>query len=242
MGSLRSAPGVHTPPVADPPFSDMLISARSFAEYRDMFGLDERELSAGPILDCPAGAASFVAAARAQGVAVVGCDPAYALTRGQLSQAARRSVDRASRYSIDHPEHFVWDWFESTDHHRAVRSEACETFVSDFERRPGWYAAGSLPWLPFADRTFALTLSSHLLFVWTDRFDYAFHRRAIAEMVRVTSGEVRVFPVIDPDTTRYPRLDELRDDLAETGIETEIRRVDYVVQVGGGELLVCSRR
>lgn len=226
----------------DRELAEMLISARSFAEYRDMFGLEESDLFDGPILDCPGGAASFAAEARRSGIEVICTDPAYALPPEQLATAARRSVESASRYSLDHPDRFVWGWFESTDHHRRVRSTACETFVDDYGGQPAAYVAGALPSLPFTDRTFSLTLSSHLLFVWTDRFDYAFHRAAIAELVRVTSGEVRLFPIIDPETTRYPLLDRLSADLEADGIGTEIRRVDYVVQVGGGELLVCSRR
>jgi hypothetical protein len=84
-------------------------------------------------------------------------------------------------------------------------------------------------------------LSSHLLFCWADRFDFEFHRIAIHELVRVTRGEVRIFPLLDPSAVRYPWLDRLRGSLRDEGIRTEIRDVPYIVQVGGGELFVCSR-
>src|SRR5207302_233476 len=73
------------------------------------------------------------------------------------------------------------------------------------------------------------------------RLDRAFHLAAIVELVRVTRGEVRVFPLIDPETIRYPALDQLRKELDAAGIASEVRRVDYIVQPGGGELFVCER-
>jgi hypothetical protein len=223
-------------------FGDMLISARSLDEYRAMFALTDAELRTGRILDCPSGAASFVAEARRLGLAgrIVGVDLAYARERGALALATRESVERASRYSIDHPDLFVWGWFRSSEHHRRTRDEACARWEADYPQG-GAYLAAAVPQLPFPDACFALTLSSHLLFVWADRFDYSFHLAVIRELTRVTQGEVRIFPVIDPSAVRYRQLDGLRRDLARVGVSTQIRRVDYVVQPGGGELLVCGR-
>jgi len=221
---------------------EMLISARSLAEYRGMFDLTDADLERGPILDCPGGAASFGVEARALGATVVSVDPAYAWAPGELANRARADAARASRYSHEHPEHFVWTWFPTTADHLRERTQACERFVTGLSRpRPGGNCAGTLPQLPFADATFALVVSSHLLFVYADRLDLAFHLEAVVELTRVSEGEVRLFPLVDPGAVRYPHLDSLRGRLASRGIDTELRRVGYETVRGGNELLACRR-
>ena len=236
--SLRT-PGTVTA-VSDSPelAGDILVSARSLAEYQAMFGLTDDELAAGRILDCPAGAASFVAEAAAAGGAVVGADLAYAMDREALLRRAGDDVVRANGASRARPDQYEWRWFGAADHHLQVRRGAYERFASSYGLG-GPYVAAALPSLPFADRTFAITLSSHLLFCWADRLDVAFHVAALVELARVTAGEVRVFPLLDPSAVRHPALDEVRRRLDAAGVASELRRVDYVVQPGGGELFAC---
>ena len=50
---------------------------------------------------------------------------------------------------------------------------------------------------PLADDSFDLALCSHLLFLYTDHLDAAFHIAAVQELLRV-AGEVRIFPAADP--------------------------------------------
>ena len=57
---------------------EYLVSARSFAEYRALFGLTDGDLR-GSVLDCPGGAAGFTATACARGVDARAVDPVYAL-------------------------------------------------------------------------------------------------------------------------------------------------------------------
>ena len=220
----------------------MLISARSLAEYRGMFDLHDRDLFGGRILDCPGGAASFAAEARRLGAAVFSVDSAYAWASAELVSRARADAVRASRYSLDHPDSFVWTWFPTTADHLRERTHACERFVADFRpARSRAYCASSISNLPFPDRAFRLVVSSHLLFVYADRIDLAFHLEAIVELVRVSSGEVRLFPLVDPGAVRYRNLDELRTAMARRGIDSEVRRVSYETVRGGNELLACWR-
>jgi hypothetical protein len=222
---------------------EMLISARSLGEYRGMFDLTDAELLGGPVLDCPGGAASFAPEARALGATVVSVDPAYAWATPELVRRARADATRASRYSLDHPEHFVWTWFPTTADHLRERTEACERFVNGLVGPPrSLNCSACLPHLPFADAIFALVVSSHLLFVYADRLDLGFHVGAIGELARVSAGEVRLFPLVDPAAVRYAHLDELRTTLATQGIESEVRRVAYETVRGGNELLACRRQ
>lgn len=102
--------------------------------------------------------------------------------------------------------------------------------------------AGALPHLPFADGAFDLVLCSHLLFTYDDRFNEAWHLAALLEMVRVSSGQVRVFPLVSHvDGRRSVILDNLRQDLTAQGLPSRVRRVAYELQRGGDEMLVIER-
>ena len=152
----------------------------------------------------------------------------------------RADTERAITYTLKRPECYRWDFFAGPDELAHERRSTRNAFARHYPAR-GRYVAAALPRLPFADNSFSLAVVSHLLFVFADRLDRAFHLAAIVELVRVTRGEVRVFPLIDPETIRYPALDQLRKELDAAGIASEVRRVDYIVQPGGGELFVCER-
>ena len=231
--------------------ADFLVSARSLLEYRGMFRLTNEDVCRGRVLDCPGGAASFSAEATRLGADVVSVDPVYALPTDVLAARSRRSVDDAVAFSRDNPQLFSWTFFRSPAHHAQVRRDACETFVRDIAAaradaaggRSARYVAGALPALPFADEEFALTLSSHLLFVYDDRIDLESTVAAIAEMVRVTrrEGEVRVFPLVSATGGRSALVDRVRERLARAGLASTVERVWYEAQRGGNELLRVRR-
>ena len=56
-------------------------------------------------------------------------------------------------------------------------------------------------------------LCSHFLFLYEGQFDYAFHRDAVLEMMRVckTGGTLRIYPVMSLGWTPYARMEELLD-------------------------------
>jgi hypothetical protein len=101
---------------------------------------------------------------------------------------------------------------------------------------------GELPHLPFADNAFELTVSSHLLFSYADRLDLAFHRDGILELMRVTRDELRIFPLVAMGAVSYPHLDQLRAQLADHGITTQVADVAYEFQAGGNQMLRCAHR
>ncbi|QKW20995.1 class I SAM-dependent methyltransferase [Kitasatospora sp. NA04385] len=99
-------------------------------------------------------------------------------------------------------------------------------FAADAAARPERYVAAALPRLPFADGTFALTLSSYLLFAYPAVFGPAEQLGALRELVRVTApgGEVRVYPLHDERGRPCPHLTELRAALRHHRIATRVRR------------------
>ncbi|MCA1008148.1 class I SAM-dependent methyltransferase [Rhodococcus hoagii] len=219
----------------------MLVSARSFDEYVAMFALRDDDLT-GTVLDCPAGASSFTATARARGIDVIACDIAYGDTSA-LAATARAETIRGNSYIAQRPERFAGSFFRDAEHHLEHRLASVERFAEDLRAHPESYIPGALPALPFPDGSFDLVLSSHLLFTYADRFDVDDHDRYLAELLRVSAREVRVFPLVPSGRTdRYAELGELHRRLDVRGVEHELRSVAYEFQGGGTEMLVCSAR
>ena len=230
MTSARRLPGI----------GEMIVSARPADEYRAMFDLGDADLR-GPILDCPGGAGDFGAAVRAAGGTATSVDPLYALPRADVIATARAGTLRGNRYVDEHRDLYVWSFFGSVEDHRDRRLGALERFAADFAADGERYLVAALPRLPFADRAVALALSGHLLFTYPGHLAYEEHLAGIRELVRVSAGEARVFPLLDTELSPYPRMDELRAELAEHGIASEIRRVPYEFQRGADRMLVCAR-
>jgi SAM-dependent methyltransferase len=219
-----------------------LFSARSFDEYRAMFALTGADL-AGPVLDCPGGAASFTAEATERGARAFAVDPLYARDPVRLAGRAHADAVRGNEFLRDpvRTGRFVWTYFRSPDEHLAARTGAAGRFGTDIAAHPDRYVAAALPYLPFPDRTFDLVLSSHLLFTYGERLDPAFHLAALRELCRVARRAVRVFPLLLHTTgAPYPELDPLRRALAGHGIDSELRRVPYELQRGGDHMLVLA--
>lgn len=134
---------------------------------------------------------------------------------------------------------YRWEYYPDRATLERHRWAALGRFLADYPTTDR-YVAGALPTLPFPDDTFDLTLSAHLLFLYADRFDHAFHVAALQELCRVTRGEVRVFPLVDFGTERYDRLPELCETLRRDGHEPSVESVDFEFQRGADEVLVVD--
>ncbi|WP_051966779.1 class I SAM-dependent methyltransferase [Kitasatospora mediocidica] len=205
----------------------MLITSRPLDEYCQLFGLSRAALRAtpGPVLDCPGGAAGLVAEARQLGCRVVATDPVYALplsTRLARAEAARRRMAIAMPAS---PGRYLAPRYRPYDKYLRSWDRARALFAADTLAHPDGYVAAALPRLPFADDTFALTLSSYLLFAYPALFSPQAQLTALLELARVTApgGEVLVHPVHDSHSVRCPHLDELRFALGSHRVSSELR-------------------
>jgi Methyltransferase domain len=217
----------------------MLVTSRSYVEYKAMFDLSELPAS---VLDCSAGGSGFAAEAAARGVDVVAVDPVYELPAAELTDVVRRSLPAAAGIVDEHADHFVWHWYGSPERKEDLRVEAADRFLTDLAESPERYVAGSLPELPFEDGRFDLVLCSHLLFTWADQFGRDWHLASLRELIRVSRAEVRVFPlVLQGAGEPAPFLPELLERLAEDGVRHEIRKVPYEFQQGADEMLVLTR-
>lgn len=206
--------------------SDVLVSARSLAEYTDMFSLDDADLG-GRIVDCPGGAASAVAEICAAGGDAIAVDPQYALGGGDLRDRVLADLDRSLAHFHSRDRDYDWDVRGGVVGHESVRRTAAESMLADLEVAPGRYVAGALPDLPLASDSADLVLCSHLLFTYADRMSTADHVDAIVEMARV-APEVRIYPLVDHSGTPLPEL--VRSVIARLKKERLTSRIEPVVR------------
>jgi hypothetical protein len=213
---------------------------RTLSEYLKMFGIDDLILlkTYNTILDCPSGASSFVAEATKCGINAVGCDPLFDKDLEKLSQQGEKDIEYVIERVSDRP-HFL-GFYHSIDKLREYRKLALQRFISDYaegikEKR---YIKGELPRLPFDDRSFDLVLSGHFLFTYSHKFNFSFILSSIVELFRVSSREVRIYPVQKSALEPYEHMTKLLDTLKrEHGIDYEIVTVSFEFQLGSNKML-----
>ncbi len=219
---------------------DYAFIGRTFDEYARMFDLDPGTLAGETILDCPSGPDSFVATAAERGATVVGADVAYAKPPDALAARCAADVAAVSAQHAEKTDLFAWEFYDGVADRRRYLERARERFLADYPAGRGRYVAAALPDLPFADDAFSLVLSAHLLFLYDDRLDHAFHLAALRELARVAGREVRAFPLVGLDTERYARLDDVVAALEGDGLSVEVRDVPFEFQQGATEMLVVA--
>jgi hypothetical protein len=221
--------------------NEIIPWGRSFEEYRRMFALSDADL-AGTVLGCGDGPASFNAEATALGHAVVSCDPIYAFSAAEVGRRVSDCCGDVIAQARTNREEFVWDYFRDPDHLGQCRLAAMRRFLVDFEagKAAGRYVTAALPDLPFADGQFDLALVSHLLFLYSEQLDLAFHRAAVAELLRVAK-EARIFPLLTLNRKPSPHVEPIRTQVLSEGWRAEIVSVAYEFQRGGNCMLRIGR-
>jgi SAM-dependent methyltransferase len=200
----------------------VVFFGRTGAEALEFFNLDLTAWRGSRVLDCPGGPGSFTALARAAGVESVAADPLYALPLQDLERRCRDDVAFTLERLAVSPT--IRPGFDLSLF-RTGKMEALEMFLDDRRRHPLSYVAAALPVLPFATASFDLVLSGHLLFCYSPiaegglskqpDFDLPWHRRALAELLRVSRREVRIYPAhtIEREPRPHPWVAPLLADL-----------------------------
>ncbi|WP_435062228.1 methyltransferase domain-containing protein [Halobaculum sp. EA56] len=218
-------------------FDGFAFIGRTFAEYERMLGLGGIDLDGLRVLDCPGGACGFTAGAVARGADAYAVDPVYALPFDDLAARGREDAARAVD-GLDGVEHlYRWDFYDDPAELATYRRASLARFLAHRRAAPGRYVAAGLPDLPFPDDAFDFVCSAHLLFLYADRLDHAFHVAALRELCRVARGEVRVFPLHDFGADRYAALDDLLLDLERAGYDPAVEPVPFEFQRGADDCL-----
>lgn len=221
----------------------VVLLGRTFEEYVRYFALDPAALRGQAVLDVASGVGSFCAEANAQGIRVTAFDLIYELLPEQIQARCGPDLDHVIE-SVRVLKTYKWDFYKSPEGLRPYRERAYQTFLADYRahRGDGRYVAGRLPRLPFADRQFDLTLVSYFLFVYEDQFDYDFHKRSVLDVMRVTRGEARFYPLVSFEARRCSYLDPLKNDPDLRHLAFEEVETDFEFLVGSNWFLRVRHR
>ncbi len=210
---------------------NIAITGRIFEEYSSFFDLKLEDLKDKKILDCPSGVSSFVSTANKNDVDVTGVDLIYEFDKESIEEQGYKTIEKIYQ-DTSWMDVYKMDFYKTKENHRNHRETALKIFVEDYNSKN--YVFAKLPNLPFENKKFDISLSSHLLFVYDNMLDYEFHKNSILEMLRV-SKEVRIFPLVDFKNSRvleeknfspflYKIIEELKD------FKCEIVKTDFEFQ------------
>lgn len=205
-------------------FDSVVFYGRLGEQALKMFNLADElpRWHGADVLDCPGGPGSLAARLRGEGCVVTAVDPLYALEPAELERRALADLDHTM--AIQAASDDLRPDFD-LDACRQEHLQALQAFLTDRSAHPDRYVAAALPQLPFADRSFDLVLCGHLLFSYAPLcdgglmagagLDLAWHRRALAELCRVSRAEVRLYPAhtIALEAARHPYAEALLAEL-----------------------------
>lgn len=216
---------------------------RPFAELLKCFGYAESDLYGKTVLECPSGPSSFVAEASRAGIDAVGIDPLFYRTPSGLRQLAVSDFEEMFRRMKGSEDRFVKKTYESLEEAEVKRRVGLELFLEDYAKNfaMGRYRCGALPKLDFEDKSFDCVLCAHFMFIYSEQFDFAFHRQAVGELCRVAKEEVRIHPIVDGKHNSYPYLDKLIEYAGELGFDSCIQDVEHELFKGANQTLVLVR-
>jgi hypothetical protein len=219
---------------------------RTLAEYLLMFGINDIPSLKiyNTILDCPSGASSFVAEANSKHrMQAIGCDRLFDKDVKTLSKWGEDDIEYVLQRVSTDPNLYKWDFYSSIDKLRQYRKLALQQFLKDYptgikEKR---YIKADLPKLPFEDKSFDLLLSGHFLFTYSHKLDFPFILSSILELFRVSSKEVRIYPLQKSSLQPYEQMNELLFALEMRKIKYDIVPVPFEFQRGSNKMLVLRR-
>lgn len=207
------------------------MTCRSYEEYQEMFMLEQEFLGKGTILDIASGASSFTAELNQRGYKAMAVDPLYKLSIEEIGSLGRKEIKIASQKLSQNENLFVWNYYNSFEHHDDIRNCSLNQFINSYKRDENKeiYVPARLPSLPFDDDTFSLVFCNHFLFLYQEQFDFKFHLDAIKEMVRITKkdGSIYIYPLVGFKDEVYPYLDELIEALNKNEASAKINGTNF---------------
>ncbi len=214
-----------------------VLIGRTFDEYYDMFDLSKIDKSQCKILDAAAGVSSFCGEAAARGYNVTACDPIYKLSTEQIKQKAQSDLDNVFKKLPQAENLYNWDRYKNIDGLQKSNETALNLFAKDYDKNRQNYIYSGFPGSGFESDTFNVTLVSHFLFLYEEQLDYEFHREAVFELLRITSKEVRIFPLINLKGQKSRFVRKIVKEVFDKGYGISIDKVNYEFIKSGNEML-----
>jgi hypothetical protein len=193
------------------------------------------------ILDAASGVSSFCAEANARGYNVTASDRIYSYDADTIAAKCEADLESVMAQLPGVADMYVWQTIPDMPTLKTERQKAYRAFIDDFRARGhSHYVPTTYPQSSFAANQFTLTLVSHFLFLYDDHLDYDFHRATLRELLRITSREIRLFPLVNLHYRRSPFVQRFMDDPDFAACCFEIVPVDYEFLKGGDEMLVIA--
>lgn len=219
----------------------VVLLGRTLDEYRRYFALDLKALRGKAVLDVASGVSSFCAEAQDAGISVTAFDPIYELKAEDIEPQCETDLDLVVRSAVGLPT-YRWDFYQTPERLREFRQRAYRRFLRDFRAHPERYVAGRLPALPFRAGQFGLTLCSYLLFVYEDHLHYELHKDSVREIMRVTVGEARFYPIVTFEAVRSSYIERLKSDPDLRCLKFEIVPTDFEFLLNSNFYLSVTHR
>lgn len=214
---------------------------RNLAEYRAMFSISAMDMKK-EFLGCGDGPASFNAEMTQNGGKVVSIDPIYEFSAAELRGRIDETYETVLNQVKKDPSPYIWTSFSDPEAMAEARMKAMNDFLDDYEkgRREKRYVKGELPSLPFPDDSFDIALSSHFLFLYSQKLSLDFHIAAITEMLRV-AGELRIFPLFNLDNSTSDFVKPVKNHFSDMGFKVSLLKVPYEFQRGADTMMKLSK-
>lgn len=229
-------------------FDNVVFFGRDISEYALMFDLDLASLRGEHLLDCCSGPAAFASQAAGYGVTVTACDPLYKRDSQELRAIVDAHMARVIEKQTATPSVFHKELVPTSE-----RRKAMEIFLRDFDegKRSGRYVYGSLPNLPFADRSFDRIVCGNFLFLYSEigtggmmhnsPLTFEFHMQSLRELCRLMKHDLRIYPLQGPEVAEHEYLGSAMDLLALDGFQCDVVPVRQRDIIGAEHMLRVSR-
>lgn len=216
---------------------DIVLVGRTFDEYYRMFNINNVS-KADNILDVASGVSSFSAEANLKGYNVTASDRIYRFSPSQIEKKCSKDLEIVLEKLPALKDSYKWEYFEDIPALERKRKAAYKMFIADFKEKGNKnYVNVEFPQTPFKNNEFTISLVSHFLFLYDEHLDYEFHKKTILELIRITSGEIRIFPIINLRYNRSLFVDKLMEDPEFKDHQMEINKVNYEFLRNGNEML-----
>lgn len=201
----------------------------SLADYREMFDLNEDDLSK-KILDYHSGPSSFNKELSQQNQHIVSVDPIFA-DKTKLNTAIEEQLSDLKVFVLEHENDFAWDKYPNPNSLLDDRHAQIQSFLDDFEQgmANGRYCTDT------PQKHFDLALVSHALFGEVpEAVDY--HLEVINQLIH-SADEVRIFPLLNQHAEISTLVGPVSLALQQQNFGVEIREVKFNLQPNGNAML-----
>ncbi len=222
--------------------ANVVLIGRTFDEYYKLLALDDIDPGAERILDVASGVSSFCAEANSKKYNVIASDNIYEQDPRQIERKCNHDLDNILKQVSEVADLYVWKYFKDLQALEKQRRRAYKLFLQDFrefgKRR---YVPVEYPITPFHDKQFTISLSSGFLFLYDKLLDYDFHKRTIIELARITTREIRIWPVVNMKGKRSTFVERLTSDDNFKHCDIFIKKVDYEFFKNATEVMIIKR-